>query len=203
MKIDDSLKDTDSAPEVLLRRALASVPFLRIEAAMPVHPQSGGIRRVAVRLDLGGRARDLDCAVLDNGQPRYVREAAKALDSFSAAGPFRAASCVIAPHLGKQARELCGDGGLSYLDFDGNCRLVFDGVYIERTVAARERSARRALRPAFSPKAARILHVLLGDPAREWRVTALAKAARVSIGQVSNVRRWLLDQEWAALGSRG
>jgi hypothetical protein len=203
MKIDDSLKDTDSAPEVVLRQALRSVPSLHIEAIASVDTQPGAVRRVAVRIEVSGRARDLDCAILDNGQPRYVREAALALAQASAVGPFRAASCVIAPHLGRQARELCVESGLSYLDFDGNCQLAFEGVYIERTMPASERSVRRAMRPAFSPKAARVLHVLLRDPTREWRVEALADAARVSTGQVSNVRRWLIDQEWAALGADG
>lgn len=203
MKIDDSLKSLPSAPEVILRHALGSVPNVSIEAIAPVAADLDGIRRVAVRLEVAGRARDLDCAILDNGQPRYVREATGALARFSAVGPFRAASCVIAPHLGRQGRELCIENHLSYLDYDGNCRFAFDGVYIERTTPAGERSTRRALRPAFSPKAARILHVLLSAPAREWRVQALADAAQVSIGQVSNVRRWLIDQEWAALGADG
>ncbi len=150
-----------------------------------------------------GRTRDLDCAILDNGQPRHVRDAAAALAKGSAAGPFRAGSCVIAPHFGKQSRELCVEQGLGYVDYDGNCRLVFDDVYIERTNPKRARMARRALRSIFSPKAARVLHVLLRDPAREWRVKDLARLAGVSVGQVSNVRRWLIDQEWAAAGAGG
>jgi hypothetical protein len=65
MKIGDSLKDSDSTPEVVLRQWLKSVPSLRIVAIASVAMAPSAVRRVAVRLEVSGRARDLDCAILE------------------------------------------------------------------------------------------------------------------------------------------
>ncbi|MGH9494778.1 MAG: type IV toxin-antitoxin system AbiEi family antitoxin [Candidatus Sulfotelmatobacter sp.] len=59
------------------------------------------------------------------------------------------------------------------------------------------------MREIFAPKASRILRVLFTDANRSWRVTELAERAAVSLGQVSNVRRALLDREWASIDSQG
>ena len=45
-------------------------------------------------------------------------------------------------------------------------------------------------------RAGAILRVLLRDPARAWRVKALAETAKASLGHVSNVRKALFDREW-------
>jgi hypothetical protein len=59
------------------------------------------------------------------------------------------------------------------------------------------------LREIFAPKASRVLRVLFTDANRSWRVTELAAHAAVSLGQVSNVRRALVDREWASTDSQG
>lgn len=54
----------------------------------------------------------------------------------------------------------------------------------------------------FAPKSASVLRVLFGTSV-PWKVKALAARASVSLGQVSNVRRQLLDREWAELDPGG
>jgi hypothetical protein len=92
---------------------------------------------------------------------------------------------------------------VGFLDLEGNARLVFDGVFIERLVPGKPGTDRRELRSIFKPKSAQVLRVLLRDPRRSWRVTDLAEAAGVSLGHISNVRLALLDREWAAIGPDG
>ena len=58
---------------------------------------------------------------------------------------------------------------------NGNARLVFDGVYIERSVPTKPKSETRTLRSVFTPKAAAILRALLREPDRPWLVTDLAR----------------------------
>ena len=80
---------------------------------------------------------------------------------------------------------------------EGNALLVFDGVYIERSVPSKPKPEARALRSIFTPKAAAILRALLREPNRPWRVIGLAASTNASLGHVSNVCKALLEREWA------
>ena len=102
-----------------------------------------------------------------------------------------------------EARTLCRENKVCFIDLQGNVRLAFDGVFIERIVSNKPPSERRELKSLFRPKSAQVLKVMLRDPDRKWRVEDLAKSAEVSLGHVSNVRNGLLDREWAEVSNLG
>jgi hypothetical protein len=110
---------------------------------------------------------------------------------------------LLAPFLSPASQALCKEHKVAFIDQQGNVRLVFDGVFIERVAAGKPASVRRDLKSLFTPKAAQVLRLLLRDPWRPWRVTELAEKAEVSLGQVSNVRRALLDRELATVTEEG
>jgi hypothetical protein len=110
---------------------------------------------------------------------------------------------LIAPFLSPASQVLCKEHQVAFLDQQGNTRLVFDGVYIERVAVGQPAAVRRELKSLFTPKAAQVLRLLLKDPWRPWRVTELAESAEVSLGQVSNVRRGLINREWATVTNEG
>ncbi len=110
---------------------------------------------------------------------------------------------VVAPYLSEDARRICIDADVGYLDFEGNCRLVFDGVYIDRLVPTRPVAAKRDLRSLFKPKSAQILRALMRKPDHPWKAVELADAAGVSLGHTSNVRKALIDREWAMADAGG
>ena len=110
---------------------------------------------------------------------------------------------LVSSYLSPESRSICLDHNVAYLDFCGNAHLAFGNVHIERSVPDRPKSEARSLRSLFTPKAGAILRVLLRDPPRAWRVTDLAEAANASLGHVSNVRKALLDQEWAKVRKDG
>jgi len=157
---------------------------------------------IAVRLEFSGRPHELLCEVKASGQPRQARAALPRLRGLLQGRAVRV-PVFIAPYIPPAARALCQEHDVGFLDLEGNCRLAFDGVYIERTVATKPQVERRELKSLFTPKAAQILRVMLREPRRSWRVTALAEAAAVSLGHVSNVRAALLDKEWAEVGASG
>jgi len=109
----------------------------------------------------------------------------------------------IAPYLSPEAQTLCREHEVGFLDLEGNARLVFDGVFIERLVSSKPPVERRELKSLFKPKSAQVLRVMLRDPGRPWRVTELAEIAGVSLGHVSNVRSGLLDREWGQVSDKG
>ena len=110
---------------------------------------------------------------------------------------------VIAPYLSPAAQQICREENVGFLDFEGNCRLVFDSVFIERAVPLKPATERREIKSIFAPKSAQLLRLLLHDPKRHWKVTQLAEQAGVSLGHVSNVRHALIDREWARSDREG
>lgn len=92
---------------------------------------------------------------------------------------------------------------MGFMDLAGNARLSFDKVYIERQAADNPFKEKRSLQSLFTAKAGRVLRILLTPPLRSWKVVELRSAAHVSLGQVSNVRKLLLDRQWATVDGEG
>ncbi len=197
------LKEEESLGLQSLLELLAQVPAIRgVEPVLSRAWDASGIDAL-VGLQLEERLQPLACAVLANGQPRHVRLALWELTHAIQRDCPDAIPLLIAPFLSPASQALCKEHQVAFLDQQGNARLVFDGVFIERVTAGKPASVRRDLKSLFTPKAAQVLRLLLRDPWRPWRVTELAGKAEVSLGQVSNVRRGLLDREWATVTEEG
>ena len=68
---------------------------------------------------------------------------------------------------------------------------------IERQGFPNPKLERRPLRNLFTPKASRVLRALLEDAKQTWKVQAMARQARVSLGLAFKVKQRLLDLEYA------
>jgi hypothetical protein len=158
---------------------------------------------ILARVNVSDRPHVLVCEVKASGQPRYVRTALLQLRNYVAHFGSEATPIFIAPYLSPEAQALCRENEVGFLDLEGNAKLVFDGVFIERLVSGKPSVERRALKSLFKPKSAQVLRVMLRDPARPWRVTELAELTGVSLGHVSNVRSGLLDREWGQVSDKG
>lgn len=154
-------------------------------------------------LKVFGKEHRLVCEVKSSGQPRYVRMGLLHLRNYVAHQKQDSIPVFIAPYLSPEAQSLCREQDVNYLDLEGNARLVFDSIFIERRVDSKPTTDRRELRSLFKPKSAQVLRVMLRNPQKEWRVTDLAEEAGVSLGHVSNVRVGLLDREWAKVSDNG
>lgn len=133
--------------------------------------------------------------VKPRGEPRLAREAAGQLvercsQYNNAYGVF------LAPYISDSAARVCAERGVGYIDLSGNCQLSFGGVFIERQGRPNKFSLKRDLGTLYSPKASRILRVLLGEPKRLWKMTEVVEAADVSLGLVAAVKKCLGDREW-------
>ncbi len=182
---------------------LGNIPSARVIEVERGSTAGGGEVDLVVRFDAFDRSRTLVCEVKNSGQPRIVREALLRLRDSVATFGTAAVPMLIAPYLSPLAQALCRYNGVAYLDEVGNARLALDDIFIERRSDSRPAADRRALRSLFRPRSAQVLRVLLRDPRRAWRVIDLARAADVSLGHVSNVRKGLLDREWAQLSASG
>jgi hypothetical protein len=187
-----------------LKTVLGEIPFLRPGTAAIQQSSSSSAPDLTLPIEVRGQPWTLVCEVKNTGQPRFVREGAFQLRKYiQALSSHHAYGIFIAPYLSEESAALLREESLGYLDFAGNCFLSFDGVFVERSGSPRTPERRRELREIFAPKASRVLRILFTDANRSWRVTELAERAAVSLGQVSNVRRALLDREWASVDSQG
>lgn len=133
------------------------------------------------------------------GHPRQLRAAANQLESYRRRSAPTAMAVVAAPFITPEGAAVCREEDIGFFDLAGNCRLVFGGIFIERTGHPNpfRGVAGAALPDLYAPRTERVLRVLLAKPDQPWKVAPLAKAAEVSLGTVSTARRLLLEHEWA------
>lgn len=187
-------QNIESQAENALRQCLGEVPFVQIEGIRK-ESSAGSVRiDFAVDLTVSGRKQVLAAEVKRNGQPKAAREAINILLRWISINTG-AYGVFVAPYISPQTREICSQEGVGYCDFAGNCRLTFGGVYIEKSGNPNPLSEKRDLRSLYSPKASRVLRVLLNIPRKNWKIQDLAREAEVSLGQAANVKKLLDDRE--------
>jgi hypothetical protein len=197
------LKSLEGQAAAALTSLLEEVPAIKLR---DVSIEPGGPDRgidILARIDVARHRYVIVCEVKASAQPRQVRASLLELRNHLVHAKPNTLPVFIAPYLSAEARALCCEAKVGFLDLEGNARLVFDGVFIERLVPTKPAVLRRELKSLFKPKSSRVLRVLMRDPARAWRVAELAGAAQVSLGHVSNVRSALIDKEWATLSEGG
>ncbi|MER8671229.1 type IV toxin-antitoxin system AbiEi family antitoxin [Mesorhizobium sp. M1156] len=192
----------EKIPSIEIRSIVAEAE-LKTNRSMPVQRPD-----VLAQLCVHDREVTLICEVKELAYPRQIRQAIDTLSVYMARSENRAnhenmVGLVAASWLSPESREICAQAGMGWIDLAGNCRIAFDGVFIERETAERPKPAARNYRAVFSPKAGQVLRTLLRDPARAWKVTELAETSDVSLGHVSNVRSALRDREWGIVDNEG
>ena len=110
---------------------------------------------------------------------------------------------LIAPFISETVAAMCEGEQIGHLDLSGNGNLEFGGIWIERRGLPRKYKEERGLKSLYSPKASRVLRVLLQGPLRAYKVEELAQASGVSLGLVSKVRQVLFEQELGDYGPDG
>lgn len=191
-----------NATKKALISCLGRVPFLVVEE-MAGEVKGDGIRPdYLFKVKLRESEKILVIEIKKNGQPRIARNAVNQLQRYLENFP-EAYGVFVAPYISPRAAEICNDDGVGYLDLAGNCRLCFNSVYIEQEGKPNVFAEKRDLRSLYSPKAERVLRVLLNNPNKAWKTVDLANESRVSIGQVSNVKKLLLNREWVVVEKPG
>jgi hypothetical protein len=181
----------ESTAQSILRGTLQKIPFLKI---VSIDRERSGVDFV-VNLALNNKKQALIVELKNNGQPRMAREAVNQLIRYRDSFP-NAYSVFMAPYISPQAADICLEDGVGYIDFAGNIFLSFGQVYIDQTGRPNPFKTRRDLTSLYSLKASRVLRVLMNNPGRRWKMQDLATEAGVSLGQVANVKKLLLDREW-------
>jgi hypothetical protein len=185
-----------------LMACLKKVPFLEIDSLEKAGKVGEESMDIVATVRVEKERQRLAIEVKGNGQPRVARTAAYRLARVQESAPD-VYGVFAAPYISVRSAEICVQEKIGYLDLAGNCRLAFGKVYIEQQGNPNPFAERRDLRSLYSPKAIRVLRVLLDDPKKPWKVLSLAEAADVSLGQVSNVKSLLQDREWLGSSKAG
>jgi hypothetical protein len=192
------IKTGEAAAIQALRECLGEIPFLQVIDVPAAENMSGPDFQVEIRIQ--NRSLTILVEYKASGQPRLARQAALQIKDWLTKGRGDY-GVFTAPYISPEAATVCKEAEIGYLDLAGNCLLSFETVYVQREGKPNSSIQRRELRSLYSPKAERILRVLLSRPQQSWKTEALAEAAQVSFGQISNVKKFLADREW--LGPNG
>ncbi len=191
-----------SRAEDAARRVLEYVPGLKVVRAETPADRGGLSPDLAIDVRTPSVRKRLVLETKASGEPRLARAAVNQLLLYreryeDVYGVF------VAPYISPKAAQICWDEGIGYLDLSGNCRLSFNSIFIEREGKPNKFAEKRDLGTLYSPKATRVLRMLLCEPGRRWMVTDLAETADVSLGLASNVKKLIGDREWIQTGKRG
>lgn len=151
---------------------------------------------IIFRVSLPGEEKVIIAQCKSTGQPRFARQATNQLYYWRQQFPG-SYGIFAAPYISPKSAEICKEAGVGYVDLAGNCLLNFGGLYVRIEGRENPFPQNRELRTIFSPKSSRVLRVLLMNPFKSWKVAELKERTEVSLGQVSNVKKALLDREWA------
>lgn len=185
--------------ERAVREVLARVPVISSVEVQATGTE--GATGLEVHLAGAGAAWEFLLTTLREAPPSRVRFQLAQLPRVEAGqSTYRV---LLAPWFGPDSQAILREAGVGYVDFAGNCRLSFGGIFIEVTGRLPAKKTIRAERSLFAPKSARALRLLLRHPGRAWKVKEIRDAAEISLGQVSHVRQALLSREWARDTSSG
>ena len=203
LKIPKKLNEAETRAGEALRELLEKIPALQVEGIDSEAASGDWEPDFIVRLLVDRRPHLLICEYKSNGQPRHARSALLELRNYVAHQAPQATPVFIAPYISPAVRQMCKEKGVGFLDLEGNFWIAFGSVFIERVVADKPVAEQRELKSLFRPKSAQVLRTMLREPSRAWRVSELSEVSGVSLGHVSNVRKGLIDREWARASGEG
>jgi len=179
-----------------LENLLRDIPFLQWEQVLKDEPSANFRPDLFLEITTETGRLKIMVEVKSIGEPRYVRYAIQQLKEYLT--QFEDAYGVVAaPYISSDTARICRENEVGYIDLAGNCFLSFDQVYINRENYPRANKERRTLRSLYTPKASRILRVMLCSPRRSWQLQELASEAKVSLGLAFKAKERLLDLEYA------
>ena len=185
--------------ESMLALQLKSIPFVNeVEFEREVRLGDGARADFVAHIIIENQDFKLLGEVKRNLQPRYVFDAIRQVKAYCSDfihGPVY--PVVVSEYISPRSAEILVNQNVSYFDLSGNCRLCFANIYIEKTGEKSRGFEKRRIKSLFGLKSSRMLRLMLNNPARPWQVKDLAAKTELSLGQVSNIRRSLLDQEYA------
>ena len=106
-------------------------------------------------------------------------------------------SIILAPSLSEKSVSICNNYNVGYLDSSGNCFINFDNIFInvsgKKNVNLPKQRGLTSIYERSSVVSSKILRLLFTDANRKWKLSEISAKVGCSIGQVSKVKDFLLN----------
>jgi hypothetical protein len=189
------IQEFEKAAKDSVIECFQSIPFLTIKE-MDAESNLPDLRPdIQLTVEIKGEIQHIIVETKNNGEIRFARQAINQLIRYLELQPD-AYGIFVAPYISSKSDSICQEAGIGTIDLAGNCNISFNTVYIRKQGIPNPFTRKKYLRSLYTPKAERILRVLLSAGPKGWKMEELAGVSGVSIGQVANVKKLLNDQEW-------
>ncbi|MCM1551747.1 MAG: type IV toxin-antitoxin system AbiEi family antitoxin [Butyrivibrio sp.] len=109
-------------------------------------------------------------------------------------------SILVAPYISERTAQICEDKGMGYFDYAGNCWFVGHSIFLSEKGNKNQQPKEHKAVSIFersSVVSSFILRELFADVTKIWRLKYLAEKVDCSIGQVSKLMNFLVENAWA------
>ncbi len=106
----------------------------------------------------------------------------------------------IAPYISEESTELLRSNSINFLDLSGNCFISADMIYVSVQGKPNLYIPQRSNKNIFSKlsvKSSIVLRTMLNAPRREWQIQELAEMTGASLGMISNIKTYLIENNFA------
>lgn len=177
---------------ITVKNNLSTEIFRKYVAGIPIlqeYTTEGDITTLKLQ---SGEEIKIQTAISESGYPKQIRELISRIHS--------ELYCVIlAPYITQQTAGICKAASVGFLDLAGNCYIAYKSLFINIKGNENIYKPKRSIKSVYersSVVSSVILRILLEDVNRIWKLKDLAQIAGCSIGQVSKVKDFLLQQTY-------
>lgn len=201
-------KQVEIQVQDVLHRLLDSIPLFKDVNIFSSQSNHYDIEAICTT-EMGNQV-VFQCEVKNSGEPKYIRNAVQQLTKYREYARKISRQhlyfMVAAPYISLQSSKICEEHGIGYIDLSGNCLIIYEGIYVRVEGKPNKYKEMRKTKSIFERSAVKssvILRTILYEMNRPWRVQDLAVASSTSIGQVSNVKKFLEEREYIIIGKQG
>lgn len=113
---------------------------------------------------------------------------------------------LVAPYISERTARICEDNGMGYFDYAGNCWFVGHSIFLSEKGNKNMQPKKQKAISIFertSVVSSCILRELFVDITKIWKLKYLAEKVNCSIGQVSKLMNYLVENAWVEKSSEG
>ena len=173
-----------------------SIPSVTDVAIKDGFSEQSIISDVVIEISTEYRDVELFADIKRRGEKRFINEYINRVKTFA-----DCSRCMlVAPYISPDSAESLKQSGINYMDLSGNCYVAADMIYISVEGKPNEYIPKRSNKNIFAKssfKSAIVLKTMLNEPYREWQVQELVEITGTSLGMISNIKTYLIENNWA------
>lgn len=115
-------------------------------------------------------------------------------------GKSQGVSIIVAPYISERTAQICEENGMGYFDYAGNCWFAGHSIFLSEKGNKNQQPKEHKAVSIFertSVVSSCILRELFADVTKIWKLKHLAEKVNCSIGQVSKLMNFLVENAWA------